>query len=219
VSAPVYGGAGDELVGVAVASWPADRTLGNITLGQITDTHAETSLLLLRDLDRPQASEQLGPLETPKCTAGSGPQPEGLSSAEEIFQRLNRGGHSIAFPRNGLGGESLLSSPTAQAIVDSPFMLDHYSDARDGIDYIAAFSRAGIAELRAASAGRTVEAIPIVVAASQREELQAEIWKISAFCIGLWVVSLILASFFVRSLWLHDEAKIRGSGPASHRRL
>jgi hypothetical protein len=104
----------------------------------------------------------------------------------------------------------------AQAIVGSPFMLDHYTDARDDIDYIAAFSRTGISELRAASEGRKVEAIPIVVAASRREELHTEIWKVSAFCFVLWVVSLILAGFFVRSLWLHDAAKIRG-GSANRR--
>jgi serine/threonine protein kinase len=211
VSAPVYGGDGErDLLGVVVASWPADRTLGGITLGQITDTNAATSLLLLRDLDRPQADQQLGPLETPVCGAHAPEQPAGLSSAEELFARLNRGGNSIAFPRNGLGGESLLPSATAQTILDSPLTLAHYRDPRDGIAYLAAFSRTGIPELRAAVGGSKVEATPIIVAARRREELDAEVWKIALFCLGLWVVTFILANFFVRSLARHDEAKIRG---------
>ncbi|HTU63941.1 MAG TPA: hypothetical protein VMF89_35995, partial [Polyangiales bacterium] len=211
VSAPVYGGDGErDRLGVVVASWPADRTLGGITLGQITDSNAATSLLLLRDLDRPQADQQLGPLETPRCSASLPEQPDGLSSAEELFARLNRGGNSIVFPRNGLGGESLLPSGTAQMILNSPLTLAHYNDPRDGVDHLAAFSRTGIPELRAAFSGSKVEATPIVVAASRREEHDGEVRKIATFCFILWLVTFILAGFFVHSLWRHDEAKIRG---------
>jgi hypothetical protein len=213
VSAPVYGGEGErDLLGVIVASWPADRTLGSITLGQIPDSDVatSTSLLLLRDLDRPEATEQLGPIETPKCTANAEPQTAGVSSAEELFARLHRGGASIAFPRNGLGRESLLSAATAQAILASPLALEHYLDTRDDIDYLAAFSRTGIPELREAIAESKVEATPIVVSASRREELDADTWMVWAFCAGLWLVSLIPVGFFLRSLWLQDQAKVRG---------
>lgn len=217
ISAPVYDPQTRTMLGVVVASSPADRTFGTLTFGSIPESSASTSLLILRDLDRVDATPYLQGVTPPVCTtdqarfsAASAPTTsERLDVSRRIFGKLQRSTQAIVLPRDGLGTTKKVDT---SAITDG--MVDHhYKDPRDQAEYLAAFAFAGSlppgksqparSSLEPLSA-RPPEALPIVVAATRRDTLQLYAWQKRSLAAAFCFICLVLGALVVFALARRD---------------